>query len=249
MYIYNNSIKNLIDLFHKKQVLTLNEIKIVLKTNSRMTIHRKLSSIDYKSSYSHKGKYYTLESIVKYNRTGLWNFKGIRFSKYGTLSKTIEYLINNSDNGYFASELYKTLDVFVHNELLKLFHNQKIQREQIGREFLYISNTIGEVQLQKRKKQIQESFKKEKGSLKLDYNTSHVECLKALLSVLNEKQLRLILGYESLRIGYGGDAFMSKLTGIDARTIGKGRKELLFHNILPDRIRSKGGGRPSVKKN
>jgi hypothetical protein len=31
--------------------------------------------------------------------------------------------------------------------------------------------------------------------------------------------------------------------------ISKGRKELLSHDILPDRIRSKGGGRPSLKKN
>ncbi|MFQ5771999.1 MAG: hypothetical protein ACE5HX_15800 [bacterium] len=122
-----------------------------------MTIHRKLHALDYRSSYSHKGKYYTLNTIAHYDRNGLWEFNGIYFSKYDTLSKTIEHLVNTSEAGFFASELNSIVKVFVQNELLNLYKREKIQREQINREFLYLSTTIGEIQLHKRKAHIQES--------------------------------------------------------------------------------------------
>ncbi len=244
----SNKLKEkLILFFHEKKVMMMAEIKTVLKTNSRMTAHRKLSTIDYISSYSHAGKYYSLNSIAKYNRSGLWEFNGIYFSKHGTLSKTIEYLINHSSAGYFASELQDKLNVFVHNELLKLFRYNKIQREQIGSEFLYFSTTSGEVQLNHRKEQIQQSL--QEGFNQYGFGSSQVACLQTLLSALNEQQRRLILGFESLKIGHGGDRILAKLIGVDVRTISRGRKELLSQEILTDGTRAKGGGRPTLKKN
>ncbi|MFQ5771846.1 MAG: hypothetical protein ACE5HX_15030, partial [bacterium] len=56
------------------------------------------------------------------------------------------------------------------------------------------------------------------GFINYGYDFSHIECLQRLLSVLNEKQRRLLLGFESLRIGYGGDKVLSKIAGVDART-------------------------------
>jgi hypothetical protein len=77
----------------------------------------------------------------------------------------------------------------------------------------------------------------------------HIEHLTTFLSALNEKQRRLFLGFESLRLGHGGDKTLSALTGMDARTIAKGRRELLSRNISVERIRKPGGGRPPLKKN
>ena len=243
----SNELKEkLILIFHQKKVMTMTEIKTVLNTNSRMTAHRKLSTVDYISSYSHAGKYYSLNLIAKYNRSGLWEFNGIYFSIHGTLSKTIEYLINHSSAGYFASELQDKLNVFVHNELLKLFRHNKIQREQIGSEFLYFSITSAEVQLKNRKEQIQQALQEDFSQY--GFGSSEIGCLQTLLSVLNEQQRRLILGFESLKIGHGGDTILSKLMGVDVRTISKGRKELLAHEILTDGVRAKGGGRPNLKK-
>lgn len=240
------STEKLIALFNERRVLTLPEIKQALGTNSTMTTHRKLKTISYQTSYSHSGKYYTLTKIADFDSNGLWEFNSIYFSKHGKLAPTIENLVNSSPDGYFASELKQILQVFMHNELKKLHHQGKLKREQVGREFLYLSNRIGDRQLQRRKGKIQHAVSTTSAKPNQFDEKEH---LLVFLSVLNEKQRRLFLGFESLRHGYGGDKTMSKLSGIDARTIAKGRQELLSHDISVDRIRKVGAGRPSYKKN
>jgi arginine repressor len=70
------AVKNYLKL-HK--ISTLDQIKKELFTNSTMTVFRKLKSLGYLSSYSHRGKYYTLESIADFDETGLWSFNSIWF--------------------------------------------------------------------------------------------------------------------------------------------------------------------------
>ena len=70
-----------------------------------------------------------------------------------------------------------------------------------------------------------------------------------LLSVLNEKQRRLYLGLESLRIGTGGDTQVALMAGVDVKTVAKGRRELQSREVDMDRIRAAGAGRPALKKN
>ncbi|ODS33395.1 MAG: hypothetical protein SCARUB_01432 [Candidatus Scalindua rubra] len=60
--------------------------------------------------------------------------------------------------------------------------------------------------------------------------------------------MRLYLGLESMKLGRGGDHKISQLTGVNVKTIAKGRQELLIKNITPERIRKVGAGRPSIKK-
>jgi hypothetical protein len=67
------------------------------------------------------------------------------------------------------------------------------------------------------------------------------------LSTLDEHQRRLYAGLESKKLGYGGDRQVSVITGLDAETIAKGRREL--EEAEPtDRIRASGGGRWPVEK-
>ncbi len=57
----------LLKYMNKKMIATMEELKDLLKTQSRMTVFRKLKKLDYISSCSHKGKYYSLIKIAKYN--------------------------------------------------------------------------------------------------------------------------------------------------------------------------------------
>jgi hypothetical protein len=82
------STENLIQLFHQNKVLTFNDIQSTLGTKTKMTVFRKLKALSYRTSYSHSGKYYTLDEIAKYNEYGLWSYGQIHFSKCGTLSNT-----------------------------------------------------------------------------------------------------------------------------------------------------------------
>jgi len=242
--------ENLRGIFFKKKIMTLDHIKEAMGTTVKMTAFRKLKMLDYRSSYSDAGKYYTLDEIATYNEHGLWSYKEIYFSANGSLINTIKYLIDSSEKGYFASELKTLLKIRVQEPLLKLYNTKKIYRRQIVGEFLYLSIRKWRVQFEKRK-QLIEVNKQEKDLFFLDgFDSPEVRnCLELFLSTLNEKQRRLYVGFESMKLGRGGDIIISKITGINVKTISRGRIELLSHDITPERIRKEGAGRPPFKKN
>ena len=60
-------------LFRVHSILTLDELKSALGTQVAMTVFRKLRPLAYLSSYSHRGKYYTLNEIARFDQFGLWS--------------------------------------------------------------------------------------------------------------------------------------------------------------------------------
>jgi hypothetical protein len=68
------------------------------------------------------------------------------------------------------------------------------------------------------------------------------------LTQLDEKQRRLYVGFESMLLGYGGDSIMAEVTGMNIKTVARGRRELLARDITPERVRKAGGGRIPVEK-
>ncbi len=52
--------RDLIELFKKNKIATMPELKEILGTQADATIFRKLRELSYRSSYSHRGRYYTL---------------------------------------------------------------------------------------------------------------------------------------------------------------------------------------------
>ena len=74
--------------------------------------------------------------------------------------------------------------------------------------------------------------------------------MNAFVSRLDEQQRRWYVALESVRLGHGGDQHMSQITGLDAKTIRRGRREL--ENELRerpvDRVRLPGAGRPPIEK-
>ena len=230
----------LIKVFSKKNVLTIVDLKNCLQTNSRMTVFRKLKQLPYKSSYSHSGKYYTLDSFVKYNKSGIWGYNQIYFSKQGTLKRTVLENIADSRSGLSSFELEELLHVPVYNTVLDLFKTHKVDRKQIGSEFIYLSLESGNAQFLSRKQEVQQKQITTKNEMD--------EYLTLFMSLLNEKQKRLFAGFESLKLGYGGDKKIAIKTGLNVKTVSQGRQELLSKNIDMGKIRKVGAGRPSLKK-
>jgi hypothetical protein len=74
--------------------------------------------------------------------------------------------------------------------------------------------------------------------------------MNLLLSRLDEQQRRWYLAVESQRLGYGADRLLFEITGVDEKTIRRGREELAasLEDQPTDRVRRPGGGRPSVEK-
>lgn len=241
-------VQRLAAVFRVKKVLTMKEVMDVLGTRVRMTAFRKLSSLGYQSSYSHSGKYYTLQPLADYDQDGLWSFHQIRFSQFGSLSETLQSLVGNSEMGYFASELKERLKVQVQDALLKLYRSEQLVRKQVIGEYLYLAPGVWELQWECRQQFIEAMERDPEQKLGLESEELR-ESFRLFLSTLNEKQRRLYAAFESMKLGRGGDAMVARLTGLNFKTIAKGRQELLSRNITPGRIRREGAGRPSVKKN
>ncbi|MFZ3045266.1 MAG: hypothetical protein WA151_05080 [Desulfatirhabdiaceae bacterium] len=240
--------KKLVDAFILEKVLTIDVIKKILETSSRMTIFRRLKEEGYYSSYSHCGKYYTLCSIPQFDRNWLWNYAGVHFSRYGSLMETIPVFVKKSEAGCFASDLEKLLHVFVHNALGKLCLSGQLIRKQIGEQYLYLSPVLAESQIIAREKSLTHEIAQSDHLVKGMPPTQPDEPLKTLLSVFDEKQKRLFLGFESFMFGHGGDVRMATAAGVNVKTVARGRKELLSKEIDLGRVRHQGAGRPPLKK-
>ena len=234
-------------LLQSKKVATIAELKKALGTNTSMTVFRKLNELDYISSCSHSGKFYSLRRIAKFNDQGLWFYKKILFSKNGTLQQTIFSLVNDSCEGYTSSELEKLINLKVNGPLLDLITKAKLDRMKINGVYVYFSKN-------KKTAKQQELFRKESVNnyAMIKEPEMLMNELKASLilffSLLDEQQRRIFTGLESLKHGHGGDRLIAEIFGVNEKTVSRGRKELLEQKILFESVRDDGGGRKEAQK-
>ena len=106
-------------LFQRQSVADLATLSTALKTSSRMSVFRRLSTLEYLSSYSHAGRYYTLRDIPQFDQDGLWQYQAVGFSRDGSLKATVERLVEQSEAGRTHPELHTRLQVRVHNTWIR----------------------------------------------------------------------------------------------------------------------------------
>ncbi len=126
-------------LFQKRRVVTMSDLCEVIGSSSRMTVFRRLREIEYVSSYTHAGRYYTLYDIARFDSDGIWFYDDIGFSQNGSLKNTVTYLVHNGDAGKFHSDLERQLRVRVHNVFLDLVKSKQIKRVKFEGQYLYLS--------------------------------------------------------------------------------------------------------------
>jgi hypothetical protein len=242
--------KELKELIAKNKMATMVEMKAAMGTTVDATIFRKLRELFYLRSYSHRGKYYTLPEVVRFNEQGLWPCRGVHFSKQGSLLNTIEHHADYSISGYFEHELESLLHVGVRVAVLKLLTDNRISREKVSGRYLYCSP-----RMKKRKRQCSDRKKQQAiADAALEPMSSEVlfqegkTLVELFVGLLDEKQRRLYAGLESIKLGHGGDQKIARLFGMDMHTVAKGRKELWSGEIETDRVRRAGGGRKFLEK-
>jgi hypothetical protein len=245
------SIQALEKFLEHSKIATFDQLKTALGNPARCTIFRKLAELEYLSSYSHRGKYYTLRSITRFNAMGLWNYRSVWFSRFGNLLDTAEALVHESEAGYTAVELKDVLRVKTKHALTQLIRSGRLQREPFDSVYVYLSGEshVAERQRKARKVHSKRSF----ASLIVVNPDLAAEKAKATIllfcSMLDERQRRLYAGLESLKLGHGGDAHIASLLGMDPHTVARGRQELIIGDLSRDRVRPEGGGRlPQEKK-
>jgi hypothetical protein len=231
----------------QRTVCTFEQLADALGTSSRMTVFRKLAELTYLTSYSHRGKYYTLRSSCEFDPSGLWSHRGIWFSSDGTLLDTSKRFVEQALAGYSANELDNALHVQTRQSLLQLVHKQLISRQRIGEAFIYFA--LDQVRRQRQISARSKIAEVPVGGVSEEVLAHEVKAAIILFfGLLDEQQRRLFAGLESLKFGRGGDARVAALLGVDPHTVAKGRIELLGEDIDPTRVRRSGGGRRAAEK-
>lgn len=231
----------LLNLFQRLRALTMPEMKEALGTRVDMTVFRKLAPLGYLTSYSHRGSYYTLKSIPRFDAQGIWLARGAWFSRHGTLLQAAEAAVQVAPAGYLASELEALMHVPVKDVLRQLTLAGRIDRHDFHGLYLYTAKDRARRQEQRAARQ----------ALGEGVDTEPDRARAALVlfySLLDEQQRRLYAGLESLKLGHGGDHQLAEILGLDAETVARGRQELLTAKIQRERVRQPGGGRPRAEK-
>jgi hypothetical protein len=231
----------------RNRIATLPQLKQLLGTEADITVFRKLKELSYRTSYSHRGSFYTLDEIADFDDRGLWSFNSVWFSFRGTLVATAEDCVTQSKAGYFASELEELLHVPVKEPLLQLVAQGRIARQTVSDLYLYCA---GDPPAQQRPLQARQALLGQAAAAAGVPPGNVSDELRAAIilfaSLLDEQQRRLYAGLESLQLG--SDRQIAELLSLDPHTVAKGRRQLLAQDVEVDRVRAIGGGRKPVEK-
>jgi hypothetical protein len=233
----------------KHKIATLAELKQALGTLATMTVFRKLKALGYRTSLSHRGKYYTLADIPHFNDQGLWSHRSVWFSQDGTLLATAQRFVEEASAGLTASELHAFLPVEVKEALLHLYRQKRIDREEIGGGYVYFARDSG-IQRNQKMRRLERPAAWELGESLIgeDLPPELKAAMILFFSLLDERQRRLYAGLEAHKLGYGGDRKVARFLGVDEHTVARGRQELFSDQVRRERIRNEGGGRKAVEK-
>jgi hypothetical protein len=232
----------------RNRIATLPQLKQLLGTDADITVFRKLKELSYRTSYSHRGSFYTLDEIADFDDRGLWSFNSVWFSFRGTLVATAEDCVTQSKAGYFASELEELLHVAVKEPLLQLVAQDRITRHTVSDLYLYCAADPPRrrQQLQARQALLRQVAAVSAGVPPGNVSDELRAAIVLFASLLDEQQRRLYAGLESLQLG--SDRQIAELLGLDPHTVAKGRRQLLAQDVEADRVRAIGGGRKPLEK-
>jgi hypothetical protein len=223
--------------FQHVPVATLAQLKAALGTDADITVFRKLSALPYRTSYSHRGAYYTLDTVAHFDALGLWSYQDIHFSRHGTLLDTAAQLVSAAPAGYLIQELDALVQVATKDALRQLVQRGQLARREWAGRYWYGA-------AQRERRQEQWAARQAQQSPEDEFQAAMV----LFYSLLDEQQRRLYAGLESLAWGHGGDQRMARLLGLDADTVARGRSELLGGQVVRERVRRAGAGRPQAEK-
>lgn len=135
--------------FVSKKVLTLTDLSEILSC-SPITVRRRLKEWEACTSYNKNGRYYTLPSIPTFNKNGIWSYRDIYFSRYGTLKNTVIALAAKSKRGLTHAELQEIIGLNPKCFLARFKELAGIKKQRYKNYIIYFSSDVKEYEAQKR---------------------------------------------------------------------------------------------------
>jgi hypothetical protein len=136
-----------------KKVVTLADLALHLSC-SRRTVQRRLADWHALRSYNRNGSYYTLPDIPKFDANGLWRYRGVFFSKFGSLPETFAHLVAQSPAGLTASEAGELLGLRPSSFLWSLREHPALRRQRHRGRYLYLSSEPARCQAQRQQREL-----------------------------------------------------------------------------------------------
>lgn len=122
-----------------KKVFTFDQVTSLLNCSTR-TARAKLKQWNAISSYNQNGGYYVLPGVPRFDGRGLWHYRNIFFSRYGTLKRTVAALVNKSETGLSGKQIGEMVRLSARSFLHHLRDVRGMRREKHGGVFIYFSD-------------------------------------------------------------------------------------------------------------
>ena len=136
-------------LFKQKKVMTVLELSKLMDC-SIPTVRNRLSLWRTYTSYNKNGRYYVLPRVPRFDEHGLWEYRGVRFSQFGTLKQTVIHLVAGSEGGLSASEIGTLVGIDPRSFMLLFRDILEIRREKIEGVYIYFSGSETDSRVQKK---------------------------------------------------------------------------------------------------
>lgn len=167
-----------------RKTVTLGELAVHLSCSQR-TARRRLADWGAIRSYNRNGSYYTLPDIPKFDANGLWRYRGVFFSRFGSLPETFVELVGRSPVGLAASEAGDLLGLRPSSFLWSLRDHPALRREKLGRRYVYLSSSPERYEQQRQQREVMS----EGGRLPADSEAVAILIEKIKSPVLSDKEL------------------------------------------------------------
>lgn len=122
--------------FRREMILTLAEVADLIHS-SIYTARRRLKEWQALTSYNRNGRYYALPDVPTFDANGLWQRRGVHFSRYGNLKQTVVELVRRSQAGLDAGELRSLLGLDPRSFLSAFAKHPQLKREKARGRFVY----------------------------------------------------------------------------------------------------------------
>jgi hypothetical protein len=175
---------------------------------SHMTVFRILREYGYHTSCNRNAAFYALRDVPQFDPAGLWAYRGIRFSRHGSLSDTIVALVESAVAGQTVRELEERLQTRIANLLCRLVRDGRLtQRHLQGRQVVYLAGDPkrADQQFPERQELLKQQPVPEQGLPEGCSTTEVIEILRALIlsPKASPEQLARQLTARGLRITPG----------------------------------------------
>jgi len=168
------------ELFKKNIVMDIDDLQ-KQTSSSRITVLRHLKEIGYITSYNKNAKYYTLLEVANFNKTGIFNHKGILFFKNGGIRELVIKEIESSEKGFTAEELNTKIGTRVSVQLHQFVRKNLITRRKYSSFYVYysIDESTQKKQVNNREKELHKISTNEESEL-----TDEKKTIRILLEII-----------------------------------------------------------------